>query len=59
MNKVILFSSITVQKLKRKKGRKKKKFENIELFLIKFKVNIVSKLFSHWELQYTLVILSD
>ena len=42
------------------KGRKKDgKLVNIGLFSIKFKVNIVNKLFSHWALQYTLVILSD
>ena len=46
MNKVTIFSSIAVQKV----GRKKKKLGNTGIFLIKFKANIVSKLFSHWKL---------
>ena len=42
------------------KGRKKEeRIRKYWIIFIKFKVNIVSKLFSHWELQYTLVILSD
>ena len=38
------------------KGRKKEeKIRKYWINLIKFKVNDVNKLFSHWELQYTLV----
>ena len=42
------------------KGTKKEeKIRKYWINLIKFKANIDSKLFSHWELQYTLVVLSD
>ena len=41
-------------------GRKKvEKIRKYWIIFIKFKANIASKPFSHWELQHTLVILSD
>ena len=42
------------------KGTKKEeKIRKYWKIFVKFNANIVSKLFSHWELQYTLVVLSD
>ena len=42
------------------KGRKKEeRICKYWIIFTKFKANIASKLFSYWELQYTLVILSD
>ena len=51
-----IYNSSKVEKEERKKEEKIRKYW---IIFIKFKVNIVSELFSHWELQYTLVILSD
>ena len=39
--------------------KKEEKVSKYWIIFIKFKVNIANKLFGYWELQYTLVILSD
>ena len=54
------WKSVTFYIYNSSKGRKKEeRIRKYWIIFIKFKADILSKLFCHWELQYTLVILSD